>query len=167
MVPIVESQPILHVKAQSKHAPNHQVSSDYVVCHSISTRVLDYHTRPPTKGSVMNHPVSQFPPLAPNLVTVSNYKQPKAGVSHLVSQPPPDPSHLDVVSTMEIFSTWGKESPHPLHIDMTPLHTEKWRLTTLKATTLSSEVHKNLKSYRSPGHMGNMSQSLKILRSKA
>ena len=83
------------------------------------------HTRPPpTKDSVMSHLVSQFPPLAPNLATVSNYKQPKAGVSHLVSQPPPDPSHLDIVSTMEIFSTWGKGSPHPQHTDMTPLHTK-------------------------------------------
>ena len=124
VVPIVESQPILHVKAQSKHAPNHQVSSDYVVCHSISTRVLDYHTRPPTKGSVMNHPVSQFPPLAPNLVTVSNYKQPKAGVSHLVSQ-----LHLIIV-TMTLYPLW-RFSPHEgrgLLIPNTPI----WRRSTLR-----------------------------------
>jgi len=125
MVCIVKSQPILHVKAPLKHALDYQLSSDHSVCHSISTRVLDCHTRPPpTKDSVMSHLVSQFPPLAPNLATVSNYKQPKAGVSHLVSQPPPDPSHLDIVSTMEIFSTWGKGSPHPQHTDMTPLHTK-------------------------------------------
>jgi hypothetical protein len=72
VVPIVESQPILHVKAPLKHALDQQVSSDHGVYHLISTRVLDCHTRP--------HLVSQFSPLSPNLVTVTNCK-PKAGVT--------------------------------------------------------------------------------------